>query len=153
MRRPLLFSCLLFLLLSALILYRIGPPEEEYSPGKAVVYGVVEKKEFRQDQKVFYLKNVGIADGDTDMIKKESGLICFTDGEMPPVGAQVCVSGSLRLYPEATNPGEFDMRDYYLCLGYGAGMNADEWSPAADRSPAPRRGRFQNPARSPPRAA
>ena len=133
MRRPLLFSCLLFLLLSALILYRIGPPEEEYSPGKAVVYGVVEKKEFRQDQKVFYLKNVGIADGDTDMIKKESGLICFTDGEMPPVGAQVCVSGSLRLYPEATNPGEFDMRDYYLCLGYGAGMNADEWSPAADR--------------------
>ncbi|MBP5608959.1 MAG: ComEC/Rec2 family competence protein [Lachnospiraceae bacterium] len=132
MRRPLLFSCLLFLLISALILYHSGPPKEEYAPGKAVVYGTVEKKELRQDHKVFYLKNTGIAGGDTHIIKKESGLICFTDGDMPPIGAAVSVSGSIRPYPAATNPGEFDMRDYYLCLGYGAKMNADEWSFISD---------------------
>lgn len=127
MKRPLLCACLLFLLSAALILYISGPPDECYREGSITVKGTVEKKELKKDLKVFYLKDVGVAGEDTRAENKECGLICYTDGFMPPIGAEVIVHGSIRLYPYAGNPGEFDMRRYYLCLGYGGRLDADSW--------------------------
>ena len=131
MKRPLLCACLLFLLSAALILYISGPPDECYREGSITVKGTVEKKELKKDLKVFYLKEAGVAGEDTHFEKKECGLICYTDGLMPPVGAEVIVRGSIRLYSCASNPGEFDMRRYYLCLGYGGRLDVDSWELAA----------------------
>ena len=127
-----LMACLLFLLAARLILLFTGPPEEEYSPGNATVYGTVEKKELKGDQQVFYLKDVGIAGSGQQNKQLNSGLICVTDSDMPPIGARVKVRGNIWLYPLATNPGEFDMRDYYLCMGYGGRLSVHEWSLAGD---------------------
>ena len=132
MKRPLLCACLLFLLSARLILYLAGGPDTCYSEGSAVFTGTVEKKELKQDLKVFYLKDVGIAGEDTHKVKMDSGLICSTDGPMPPIGARVRVSGSIRLYSRATNPGEFDFCRYYLCLGYGAKMEVSSFSLCSD---------------------
>ncbi|MBR6255904.1 MAG: DNA internalization-related competence protein ComEC/Rec2 [Lachnospiraceae bacterium] len=133
MKRPLLCACLLFLLSAAMIIYISGPPDECYREGNVTVKGTVEKKELKKDLKVFYLKDVGIAGEDTQTENKECGLICYTDGFMPPVGAKVTVRGSIRLYSPATNPGEFDMRRYYLCLGYGGRLDVDSWELAGIR--------------------
>ena len=132
MRRPMLMACLLFLLAVRLVLLFTGPPKEEYSPGTAVVSGTVEKKELKGDQQVFYLKDAGVAGSGQQEIKMNSGLICVTESDPPPIGARVTVRGDIWLYPYATNPGEFDMRNYYLCLGYGGRLTVYAWEYASE---------------------
>ncbi|MBR5421274.1 MAG: DNA internalization-related competence protein ComEC/Rec2 [Lachnospiraceae bacterium] len=131
MKRPLLFFCILFLLAVRLALFFSGPPEDPYEDtggGSLTVYGIVEKKERKNDEQVFYLRSVSIAHGDTLKVINKTGLICASEENAPPMGAYVRVTGSFRLYPEATNPGEFDMRKYYLCLGYGGKISVKSWS-------------------------
>ncbi len=129
MRRPLLCACLLFLLCVRLILYFTGPPEIPYTAGRACFTGIVEKKELKKDSQVFYLKDVGIAGTDTQDKKTDLGLICYTEGMMPPIGAHVLVRGDVTIYSRATNPGEFDMQKYYLYMGYGARLDVVSWEP------------------------
>ncbi|MCR5249374.1 MAG: ComEC/Rec2 family competence protein [Lachnospiraceae bacterium] len=132
MKRPLFAFCLFFLLTVRLGLGILGPPEDPYEKdvGKHVFLGTVEKKEFKKEKQVFFLRHV-VIDGNEDSTEIENcGLICVTDGDAPEIGARVLVRGDLWLYPVATNPGEFDMRKYYLCQGYGARLNVWDWKHA-----------------------
>ena len=56
-------------------------------------------------------------------------------GRFPEAGDTVRASGKLTLFPEASNPGQFDMRSYYRGLGIRYSLLADslETDPAGNR--------------------
>ncbi|MBR0086282.1 MAG: ComEC/Rec2 family competence protein, partial [Lachnospiraceae bacterium] len=45
----------------------------------------------------------------------------------PEAGEKIRVSGKLRLFREATNPGQFDLRAYYRNLDIHAGLQTEAW--------------------------
>lgn len=144
MKRPLCFCCLIFLLLLRLVLGLAGAPENPYdkSPARICLRGSVGRKEFKNGKTVVYLEDIETAEGPetrcpSDHVSppeagtSDIGLICvFEDGPVPPIGARIEVCGKLRLYEAATNPGEFDLRLYYLYKGYGGRVNAERWQDA-----------------------
>ena len=76
----------------------------------------------RRDSKYYYLKELHFCDEKSDLLpglKKKATVIvsredltCFL-----PVGSSVCLRGRFSAFKHATNPGEFDMSDYYAELG------------------------------------
>ncbi len=76
----------------------------------------------RRDSKYYYLKELHFCDEKSDLLpglKKRAAVIvsredltCFL-----PVGSSVCLRGKFNAFKHATNPGEFDMSDYYAGLG------------------------------------
>ncbi|MCM1263887.1 MAG: ComEC/Rec2 family competence protein [Butyrivibrio sp.] len=50
-------------------------------------------------------------------INEIEGIMCYiTEGGEPKMGSYICVRGKLRSFDAATNPGEFDARQYYQIL-------------------------------------
>ena len=145
MKRPLCAGCLFFLILVWLGLRWLGPPENPYGDhaGETVtITGVVEWKEEKNGKQLFYLKDVRFSDGrsqekreyENEKTMGRIGLICnlSENGVLPPLGSCVAVRGRMSLYQKATNPGEFDLYEYYLYKGYGAKLAVQEWIPVAD---------------------
>ena len=154
MKRPLCTGCLFFLVLVWLGLRWLGPPDNPYReyPGETVTFtGVVEWKEEKNGKQLFYLKDVRFSDGrsqEKTEYKTDAGrigLICSLpeDGVLPPLGSCIAVRGRVSLYRNATNPGEFDLQEYYLYKGYGAKLAVQEWDLAADHYDSRKEGLWQ----------
>ena len=141
MRRPVCLIGLAFVVIIRLYLYFAPLPLadlEEIDRSAVVLTGQVDKKEYRisKEQKVpvIYLKNVQILNPQTENMQSNDnaqvsalaqieGVICYLDdGEEPKMGSYVRVQGKLRIYSEATNPGEFDARRYYQILHIQASL-------------------------------
>ncbi len=130
MKRPLCFCCLIFLILLRFLTGIAGVPDNPYDghQEERCVLGTVGKKEIRNGKTVVCLEDVDIGGQ-----RSEIGLLCvLEEGEIPPVGARIEVRGKIRSYSSATNPGEFDLRFYYLCKGYGARMAVEGWRDVGD---------------------
>lgn len=138
MKRPLACFCIFFILMVWLGLRMAGPPDDPYDEyeGETIsLYGTVEKKEIKSDSEAVYLKNVSITDSSgfsgetTQIIQFDKGIICYLPKESSPLmGASVIVTGRITGFRTATNPGQFDLKKYYLCNGYGASMKQCSWA-------------------------
>ena len=75
----------------------------------------------RRDSKYYYINKLHFEDDPALIpgLKKSAAILvgredltCFL-----PVGSRVCLRGKFNVFKHATNPGEFDMSDYYAELG------------------------------------
>ena len=118
-KRPL---CLLCLALTAAVWFflKLFPPDQyALSPGvdgSTVSFtGTVVQKELKTDFQgkkvlVIYLQDVSDC---------ETSVQCYMNDKMsmePHMGEKIRVTGQIRNFPRATNPGEFDSRQYYSIL-------------------------------------
>ncbi len=127
MKRPLFFGCICLIALIALwTCYHDAPPFYVDLPVKegehVIITGQVYQKEYRSyygtDQTNLYLRSIKIIHSDTGQVSKlnpKFRIICeFEDMEQEPeLGRSLRISGTWHLYGHATNPGEFDLADYY----------------------------------------
>ncbi|MCR5013094.1 MAG: DNA internalization-related competence protein ComEC/Rec2 [Lachnospiraceae bacterium] len=158
LRRRLCFFGILFLAAVWTELMLAGPPEDTYdlySGERVIVTGKVSRKEIKTNSYAVYLSDVHIAEGSGDAgagsEKNRSykdlcdgarsvdlGLVCYlstdgrTDADLPYMGAWVRVEGKISEFRRATNPGQFDMKNYYLYKGYGANMYIDTWEEVSE---------------------
>lgn len=149
MKRPLLAACLVLTGLLAVYYLLFPPPAPghgELDGRQAVIYGTVDRKEYRTSygtsQLLLYISDISISDTfesntfklDTiksDIFKSDTlkfGILCYAaPAETEPrAGSRVCLRGGLEDFSVATNPGEFDGRAYYACLGIGMRMTNAE---------------------------
>lgn len=133
MRRPVCLFGLAFVLIILIYMYIFPLPKPSYEGiggSGAVLTGQVDKKEYRisyeKEILVIYLKNVQIINPQTSDVKTEidlseiRGVLCYmkdSQVQEPKLGSYVRISGKLKEFAKATNPGEFDARNYYGILG------------------------------------
>lgn len=127
MRRPLCYICVAFVV-SAFIYLTLNPlPENTINVetgNKIQILGKVYQKEYRNQTLVLYLKEIQeihiqkeskqIQVRDED---KKYQVICYMEEKSEPkIGSFVCVEGFVQEFSSATNPGEFDQKEYYRIL-------------------------------------
>lgn len=128
MRRPLCMVCLLFVVTIFLCVCLAPPKQEELSRAEGeIVYlaGKIYHKEIRpsysgEEQSVIYLNHIAVS-GESEFLfeQKENiqGVMCYMQKNTEiPMGSIVAVKGKLQQFNHATNPGEFDSRQYYQIL-------------------------------------
>ncbi len=127
MKRPLLFGCICLSVFVAVWTFCFdAPPFYSEIPVKEeeqiIVIGQLYQKEFRSyhgtKQTNLYLKSIKIINSGTGQVLKinpKYKIICeMNDAEdVPELGRTVRISGIWMLYEHATNPGQFDLADYY----------------------------------------
>ena len=145
MRRPLFSVCLCLVAFIAVWMALSGRfqnnADASIDPGAAffsegdhiTVTGQIYQKEIRTSYNreivILYLKSVSIQKiNQSDVnIQYSSYLICEMSGDdMPAVGSNVQISGQAYFHTAATNPGEFDSREYYRILGVGCQLKKAE---------------------------
>lgn len=131
MRRPVCLIGLAFVVLIRLYLYVHPLPPAELGgihKSSVILTGQVDKKEYRISEKnseeqkilVLYLKNVQVINPQTKNLNIE-GVICYLEGgQEPRMGSCVRLQGKLHAFDRASNPGEFDVGQYYQILGIQA---------------------------------
>ena len=130
-RRPLCLFSFIYVLLVMISIYRYGankPPEEEIPAEgeQIIVTGIVKNKEYRvmYGEKVPVLYVAGVID------KDDRQVMCYMkDAErkiLPRMGETVKVSGKVSYFREASNPGEFDLKEYYRILNVSYKLNQTE---------------------------
>lgn len=153
MRRRLCFFGIIFLAVVWIELMLSGPPEDSYDHyfGKNVTLsGKVSRKEIKANSYAVYLSEVRIAESsggvgaefcknisETDYYGEQCpvnlGVVCYfgmagrTFDDLPRMGERICVEGKIGEFRISTNPGQFDMKNYYLYKGYGANMYTESW--------------------------
>ena len=123
MRRPVCIIGLayVFIILIYMYLFPFSEPFIEGLDGsEAVLTGQVDKKEYRisyeKEVLIIYLKNVQIEN--PQLLNTELGVLCYMqEGQEAKLGSYVRISGKLKEFAYASNPGEFDARSYYEILG------------------------------------
>jgi len=141
LRRPLLAGCLtvLFVLWSIMMIFNPPPWDSELShlEGERIevtgrVYHKECKQKYNKQVKVFYLKSCDIKSLNQDKFQCDN-LICEVPYEDDVrIGMELRVQGTLTLFSHATNPGEFDLADYYAgqgiagCISDGAVLACGE---------------------------
>ena len=107
----------------ALILMKLHPirgnPPDVPDNSVITVSGRLSDRQYKNDSFIIILENAAPEKGDPD---KTSVLIYLKDHhgtleDLPPIGSRVTVKGKFSLFDESTNPGQFDMRRYYLIRG------------------------------------
>lgn len=125
-RRPLGLVCLVFLLLIALIQLYYPLPIPDYSMldgQEYFFYGKVYSKEYRhflEDEiLIISIKNVSMYQNSTDKRPTLTlkGVQCSLSTSAlefePQMGSMAVIKGKFKVYEEATNPGQFNSRQYY----------------------------------------
>ena len=128
MRRPLAMCCLLFVI-SIFTFVSLAPPETaslERAEGKTVyLAGRVYQKESRpslsgEDKSILYLNHIAISSESNSFFETDrniQGVLCYLEESVQvPLGSTVAVRGKVQPFMQATNPGEFDSREYYQIL-------------------------------------
>lgn len=136
MRRPLCMVCLVFVSVIFLCVHLWPPDSEGAAIGASegeIIYltGKVYQKEQRSsrfgseyavlflNQITFYNKSGVKIQNQKSKQKKEKGAMCYlknkTEAEVP-LGSYVSIMGEMQEFLQATNPGEFDSREYYQIL-------------------------------------
>lgn len=118
-KRPLYLLCLAFTAAVWLFL-KLSPPDQytdaSIADDSTVSFtGTVMQKELKTDFQgkkvlVIYLR---------DVLNDETSVQCYMNENMsmePHMGEKIRVTGQIRNFPRATNPGEFDSRQYYSIL-------------------------------------
>ena len=118
-KRPLYLLCLAFTAAVCFFL-KLSPPDQYASAsaadGSTVSYtGTVTQKEVKTDFQgkkvlIIYLQDVS---------NHETSVQCYMNDNMPiepHIGENIHVTGQIRNFSRATNPGEFDSRQYYSIL-------------------------------------
>lgn len=128
-RRPLCLLSLVFVLLVLCCVYS-GGTKEEYLPEEGenvILTGIVENKDYRvmygSRVLVLYVSSVGN--------ENDRQVMCYmTDPgggkPLPHIGEAVRISGKVSLFREASNPGEFDLKEYYQILNISYKLNQTE---------------------------
>lgn len=139
-RRPLALLSLFFLICAFIYVEVRGYPYVDIlevigESSSITVKGYVRDKNIKEDKYILMLDRVtvegsqGISlwhkDKKEKNIAKNIGVICYLDEEsissyedFPEMGAYVEVSGKASAFNVPTNPGEFDMRQFYATKGY-----------------------------------
>lgn len=125
-KRPLAFGCLLTILFLYFITVFFPPAHEDVSSdnGKEItVTGRIYKKEkVRQtggQSFVIYLTDL------SDAKPSASKLICYLKSgqEQPRIGSRVKLSGKVKAFEKASDPGQFDSYSYYQISGISYRLN------------------------------
>lgn len=138
--RPLCTVCLLWMFLLAAVVW--GGREKAYtffSPTsitsdiedneKVLVAGAVCKKEFTENRRSYYLKNVSIYSYSKERSLKESQIVIYDRNEKRKnicYGNVIEVTGKLKYFDDARNPGNFDQKAYYKRQKIHASVWADK---------------------------
>lgn len=128
-RRPLCLLSLVFVLLVICCVYS-KVPKEAYLPEegeKMVLTGVVENKDYR----VMYGSRIPVLYVSSAEDENDRYVMCYmTDSgggkPLPHIGETVRISGKVSLFREASNPGEFDLKEYYQILNISYKLNRAE---------------------------
>lgn len=128
-RRPLCLFSLIFVLLMMGIVYGKGKPEDPLpEEGERIcLTGRVVKKEYR----VMYGEQIPVLYINSVTGKNDRQVMCYMkdvgEGEtLPRMGETVRVSGKVSLFREASNPGEFSLKEYYQILNVSYKLNQTE---------------------------
>ncbi|MBR2187235.1 MAG: DNA internalization-related competence protein ComEC/Rec2 [Lachnospiraceae bacterium] len=121
-KRPLAFLACLFLA-AAVILMRLHPVRgclPDIEEGTAVtVRGRLSDRYHKNDSYILVLSDAAPVNGDQGknkiLVYLENDNVSLT--ELPKTGSSVTVKGEFSLFNSATNPGEFDLREYYHIRG------------------------------------
>ena len=105
-----------------------------HSTVEGEVCGVVKDIEYKNGKVYLYLKNVNFISDELKDFKeiksssflcKKLGAVCSFDCECDKIsdygvniGSTVKIRGKINVYNKATNPGEFNMRRFYISKGY-----------------------------------
>ena len=130
-KRPVMWLalCITGFICVALNLYVKSIDLERFDFVETRMTGVVKDIQIKNNKTYLTIKNVEFEDdpGELANATKECGLlvnpgcVCILkdDEEFKNVfiGSRVCLFGKVRLYDKATNPGQFDMRKYYISNG------------------------------------
>lgn len=126
MRRPVCLFGLAFVIMLLCYLHYWPIPAvsfEELDKSTVELTGRVEKKEYRISEErkslVIYLKEVQIVDRSLSQEQETelNGVLCYMrEGQEPKTGSAVRIRGRFGCFYGATNPGEFDARNYYRIL-------------------------------------
>lgn len=140
MRRPLCLLCLTFVVVLVICMQLVPMPVPDYEGldgQQLTVEGQIYRKEYKERNGscqvlVLYLESVHILNGFDEKSDefwkshfqqfpnyKIKNIVCYvTDdgGRLPAIGESIRMSGEVRSFARATNPGEFDMGEYYYCL-------------------------------------
>ena len=130
-KRPLCLLCLAFVVavfISLNIVQRPAPSTESREGQTTVVTGQVYWKEYHTSvqgkQTLLFIKlsqsfseNASKKTSEKNPSLSTQNVICYLSPEQsePPMGSLVELSGTLRNFESATNPGQFDMQAYYQC--------------------------------------
>lgn len=128
MRRPLGMVCLVYVITVFLSVF-FHPPfaaDEKSCDGKTVrLAGKVYQKEHRlslsgKEEFIIYLNQTAVSGESIPTLsekEKIKGVACYMAEESNvPIGCMVAVEGKLQEFMHASNPGEFDSREYYQIL-------------------------------------
>lgn len=100
------------------------------------VEGTVAKVE-EKSKRWIYLKNASIRCSQILHAEGEGVIVLLPDSAndsiRPLAGSTIALTGELSLFARATNPGEFDSRNYYHTLGYDFCLSADTWTQKGKR--------------------
>ncbi|MBO4808564.1 MAG: DNA internalization-related competence protein ComEC/Rec2 [Lachnospiraceae bacterium] len=131
--RLLYVICLIFILLWGIIIFPLcrghggrAGPIEGYKDKRVTVSGLISKLETKSYGEYYiYLNSVTsikeVMDGESAVNNPQFGIICITKDEGTyeklKCGFSIEATGVLTLFEKATNPGQFDVKDYYASLG------------------------------------
>ena len=128
MKRP-LFALCLAIVLGVILYLRIHPPTVitygETVGEEVCLSGLVYAKEYQKGLNgpvlVLYLKPEELRFRNQN-IPFYNNFICVlqSEADAPVIGSRVVVTGILYEYEAATNPGQFDAKQYYRILGFSA---------------------------------
>ena len=124
MRRPLAAVCLI--IMAICLVYSLVcdiPCDDVFLTGNEIcVQGYVADKKIRNDNLVIYIKNTVFSDGlFKDCPSRNRGVVCYLSSEnieAVKIGSFVEIKGKIYPFSVATNPGQFDLKEYYYQNGY-----------------------------------
>ncbi len=128
--RPLALVCLAFTVLVSVFLSLFGTREDELpcSDGSRVrIAGQVVRKEMRRDAHtgeealILYIDT-----SDERSLRVQCYMEPSESTDDALIGENVLISGTLRSFREATNPGEFDQASYYRVMGIACRLSGAE---------------------------
>ena len=113
-KRPLCIAAILLLLFLWILPKDIWYEIPDIPSGeKILVTGEVIKREQKEEKFVYYLKNC-----QCDNSNSKFSVLAYTPkGDLYPVGCKLSLYGTIYQLEEATNPGQFDAKEYYQCQG------------------------------------
>lgn len=125
MKRPLGMAGLVFALTVMIVLKLFPPPVRDYTEAdgrELLLQGRVYQKEYRKAGTlpafILYLQSVSVlSDDNTSNSLQLQNVMCYMQqAEEPKMGSVVRIRGKFRAFEPASNPGEFDSRQYYRIL-------------------------------------
>ena len=105
------------------------PPEAAEMLLSGRVYDVQTKQIYESSQLWIYMDSITVHSMNASIVEAEISyhMICITDsGQRPPIGSRIQVTGQFEPFSNATNPGQFDLAQYYETLGIGGRLKKAE---------------------------